>query len=206
MLLAVLSIRKKTILMNWRFKESLSFTQYRNLLLDHISMEKISACSRNKSSEIEQIWSPIIKFVTKCRWRLGSLTPWPLGWCWQVVACGLPGGLVAPLCAGGSMPPVMGTSGGGTSFVLSWASEKGLWACPGPSAWSSSDWWWGLGLLVGHVGLPRASLVVCGLHTRGLGWSLISGTLWLCAGAGGLGWAWRASAPVFPGGPPLPWG
>ena len=48
MLIALLSIAKETILMNWKLKDSLSITQYTNFLLEHISVERKSACSKNK--------------------------------------------------------------------------------------------------------------------------------------------------------------
>lgn len=41
-------IAEKTILMNWKTKKTNNLSQYNNLLLDHISMERMSPSSKNQ--------------------------------------------------------------------------------------------------------------------------------------------------------------
>lgn len=64
MVLTVLCIAKKTILMNWKTKNNLCINQFRNFLLDYISMETMSASSKHQLAEFHSLWSPLISFIT----------------------------------------------------------------------------------------------------------------------------------------------
>ena len=64
MVLTVLCIARKTILMNWKSKNNLSINQFRNFLLDHISMEIMSLSSTHQSDEYHSLWSPLISLIT----------------------------------------------------------------------------------------------------------------------------------------------
>ena len=64
LLLTALSIAKKTILMNWKSKKNLSIPQYKNLLLDHIAMERMSALSKNRLADFLRSWEPLINSLT----------------------------------------------------------------------------------------------------------------------------------------------
>uniref|UniRef100_A0A3B3I4T3 Reverse transcriptase domain-containing protein n=1 Tax=Oryzias latipes TaxID=8090 RepID=A0A3B3I4T3_ORYLA len=59
-----LCIAKKTILINWKSKKNINISQHRNLLLDHISLEKMSAQSSSNFERIRSLWSPIANSVT----------------------------------------------------------------------------------------------------------------------------------------------
>uniref|UniRef100_A0A3Q2ZER1 Reverse transcriptase domain-containing protein n=1 Tax=Kryptolebias marmoratus TaxID=37003 RepID=A0A3Q2ZER1_KRYMA len=59
MIFTALCIAKKTILLNWKNKNNLSINQYKNLLLDHISLETASADTLDQS-----LWAPLIGSVT----------------------------------------------------------------------------------------------------------------------------------------------
>lgn len=61
MLLTVLTIAEKTILLNWKSRENLNLAQFKNLLLDYVSMERMSARKKNKLAEFEYNWTPIIR-------------------------------------------------------------------------------------------------------------------------------------------------
>uniref|UniRef100_A0AAR2LWN9 Reverse transcriptase domain-containing protein n=1 Tax=Pygocentrus nattereri TaxID=42514 RepID=A0AAR2LWN9_PYGNA len=62
--LTALCIAKKTILMKWKSKNDLCITHYRNLLLDHISLERMSATTKNQLTTFESLWSPLISSIT----------------------------------------------------------------------------------------------------------------------------------------------
>uniref|UniRef100_A0AAR2JYN7 Reverse transcriptase zinc-binding domain-containing protein n=1 Tax=Pygocentrus nattereri TaxID=42514 RepID=A0AAR2JYN7_PYGNA len=58
--LTALCIAKKTILINWKQKKDLHITLYKNLLFDHISLERMSASSKNQLEEFNSLWLPLI--------------------------------------------------------------------------------------------------------------------------------------------------
>uniref|UniRef100_A0AAR2LML4 Reverse transcriptase zinc-binding domain-containing protein n=1 Tax=Pygocentrus nattereri TaxID=42514 RepID=A0AAR2LML4_PYGNA len=62
--LTALCIAKKTILMKWKSKNDLCITHYRNLLLDHISLGRMSATTKNQLTTFESLWSPLISSIT----------------------------------------------------------------------------------------------------------------------------------------------
>ena len=55
--LVALTIAKKTILMNWKNKQSLNISQWLNLLSEFISLEKISATRKNQLTLFTKRWS-----------------------------------------------------------------------------------------------------------------------------------------------------
>uniref|UniRef100_A0A1A8UJ98 Reverse transcriptase domain-containing protein n=1 Tax=Nothobranchius furzeri TaxID=105023 RepID=A0A1A8UJ98_NOTFU len=57
--LTAICIAKKTILLNWKNRETLCINQYRNLLLDHITLDLASASTSNQS-----LWAPLIGSIT----------------------------------------------------------------------------------------------------------------------------------------------
>uniref|UniRef100_A0A3B3IJ21 exodeoxyribonuclease III n=1 Tax=Oryzias latipes TaxID=8090 RepID=A0A3B3IJ21_ORYLA len=59
-----LCIAKKTILTNWKSKKNINISQHRNLLLDQISLEKMSAQGSSNFERIRSLWSPIADSVT----------------------------------------------------------------------------------------------------------------------------------------------
>nr|XP_057934911.1 F-box only protein 8 isoform X1 [Doryrhamphus excisus] len=63
LLITALSIAKKTILINWKSKKKLNIASYKNLLLDHIAIERMSAESKEQLSEFQSIWAPIINLL-----------------------------------------------------------------------------------------------------------------------------------------------
>ncbi|XP_051807419.1 uncharacterized protein LOC127534961 isoform X1 [Acanthochromis polyacanthus] len=62
-LLVVLAIAKKTILVNWKNKQSLNINLWLNLLINHISMEKISASNKNQLLNFIQTWSLYVNYL-----------------------------------------------------------------------------------------------------------------------------------------------
>lgn len=65
LVLTALCIAKKTILLNWKSKNNLSCNQYKNLLLDYISNEIMSASSsKQELEEVNSLWSPVISSIT----------------------------------------------------------------------------------------------------------------------------------------------
>ena len=62
--LTALCIAKKTILVNWKTKEKLSINQFRNLLLDHFSIETMSASSNPQRTDTGPLWSSLIGSIT----------------------------------------------------------------------------------------------------------------------------------------------
>ena len=62
-LLVALAVTKKTILMNWKTKEKIHISIWKNLLLDHISFEISQYSSETHSQESISIWSSLSKFL-----------------------------------------------------------------------------------------------------------------------------------------------
>ena len=58
--LAALAIAKKTILLNWKNKQSININHWLNLLIEYISMEKISASLKNQLKHFTEMWSSFI--------------------------------------------------------------------------------------------------------------------------------------------------
>lgn len=62
-LLITLAVAKKTILMNWNTKKKIHTAIWKNLLIDHISLET-SHCSSGKDSQDSiSLWSSFSKFL-----------------------------------------------------------------------------------------------------------------------------------------------
>uniref|UniRef100_A0A669EVM6 Reverse transcriptase domain-containing protein n=1 Tax=Oreochromis niloticus TaxID=8128 RepID=A0A669EVM6_ORENI len=59
MVFTALCIAKKTVLMNWKNKNNLNFNQYRNYLLDYISLDTASATTSD-----QLLWAPLISSIT----------------------------------------------------------------------------------------------------------------------------------------------
>lgn len=62
LLLVALTIAKKTILVNWKSKTKINIQQWKNLLIDHISMEHLSTSIKFCTIDNEQ-WTPLINFL-----------------------------------------------------------------------------------------------------------------------------------------------
>ena len=60
-LLVALAIAKKTILLNWKTKQSLNINQWRNLLIEYIFLEKIAATKREQLTDFTEKWSPFLR-------------------------------------------------------------------------------------------------------------------------------------------------
>lgn len=50
--------------MNWKSKKHLCVNQYRNVLLDYISLEKMDVSSMNQLDQFVSLWSPLIYSIT----------------------------------------------------------------------------------------------------------------------------------------------
>uniref|UniRef100_A0A669D9D9 Reverse transcriptase zinc-binding domain-containing protein n=1 Tax=Oreochromis niloticus TaxID=8128 RepID=A0A669D9D9_ORENI len=59
MVFTALCIAKKTVLMNWKNKNNLNSNQYRNYLLDYISLDTASATTSDQF-----LWAPLISSIT----------------------------------------------------------------------------------------------------------------------------------------------
>uniref|UniRef100_A0A669D815 Reverse transcriptase domain-containing protein n=1 Tax=Oreochromis niloticus TaxID=8128 RepID=A0A669D815_ORENI len=59
MVFTALCIAKKTVLMNWKNKNNLNSNQYRNYLLDYISLDTASATTSD-----QLLWAPLISSIT----------------------------------------------------------------------------------------------------------------------------------------------
>ncbi len=53
-------IAKKVILLNWKDRTKIYITQWFNILMDTLMLEKMTASHRNKVSIFEKIWSPLL--------------------------------------------------------------------------------------------------------------------------------------------------
>lgn len=62
-ILTSLTIAKKTILMNWKSRNNTNTAQWKNLLIDHISLEYLSSPIRHTAIAPLLIWSPLISFL-----------------------------------------------------------------------------------------------------------------------------------------------
>ena len=62
-LLISFTVAKKTILLNWKSKNSININHWINLLLEHISMEKITAYNNNKITVLTEKWSPFLSLM-----------------------------------------------------------------------------------------------------------------------------------------------
>ena len=62
-LLISLTIAKKIIFQNWKSKHSCHITHWTNLLSEHISIEKITACKTNNISTFEETWTIFINHL-----------------------------------------------------------------------------------------------------------------------------------------------
>lgn len=62
-LLASLAIAKKTILLNWKNKQNVSMNQWLNLIIEYITLEKISAKQSNKMDKYEQQWETVARMM-----------------------------------------------------------------------------------------------------------------------------------------------
>ena len=58
--LVSLAIAKKTILLNWKNKQSLNITQWQNLLIDYILLDKIAATKKQQLTDFTEKWSPFL--------------------------------------------------------------------------------------------------------------------------------------------------
>uniref|UniRef100_A0A0E9WLS5 Uncharacterized protein n=1 Tax=Anguilla anguilla TaxID=7936 RepID=A0A0E9WLS5_ANGAN len=58
-----LTIAKKTILMNWKSRSTINMALWKNLLIDYISVEKLSTSSNNSATEPHSIWSSLMDFL-----------------------------------------------------------------------------------------------------------------------------------------------
>jgi len=63
LLLVALTIAKKTILMNWKLKNTIHITTWKNLLIEYISMENLSTSTQNNTSELHPSWSSLFNFL-----------------------------------------------------------------------------------------------------------------------------------------------
>lgn len=59
-ILVALAIAKKTILVHWKDKHTLNVNHWQNLLIEHISLERISATRKNKSKHFIDKWSTFL--------------------------------------------------------------------------------------------------------------------------------------------------
>ena len=62
LLLVALTIAKKTILLNWKSRNSLNLAQWKNLLSEYISLENL-ASPLNHTVEHQDHWSPFLDFL-----------------------------------------------------------------------------------------------------------------------------------------------
>lgn len=58
-----LTIAKKTILVNWKNKQTININHWLNLLLEHITNEKMSGEFRNQQKHFTEKWSPFLKSI-----------------------------------------------------------------------------------------------------------------------------------------------
>ena len=62
-LLVALTIAKKTILMNWKSKHTITISHWKNLLLDYISLDKLSSSTKQNSKYKDSTWQPFINSI-----------------------------------------------------------------------------------------------------------------------------------------------
>lgn len=62
-LLTALTIDKKTILTDWKSKNNINITHYKNLIINYLTMEKVSASIKTKATKFDSIWTPLITYI-----------------------------------------------------------------------------------------------------------------------------------------------
>lgn len=60
LLLVALTIAKKTILMNWKSRNTIHITTWKNLLIEYISMENLSTSTQNSILELHPSWLSLL--------------------------------------------------------------------------------------------------------------------------------------------------
>lgn len=60
-LFTALTVANKTILLNQKFRNNINIIQCKNLLINHISLEKMSTSINNNTTDFNKIWSTLIK-------------------------------------------------------------------------------------------------------------------------------------------------
>ena len=74
-LLISLTVAKKTILLNWKSKNSININHWTNLLSECISMEKITAHNKNNITVFMERWSPFLSLMGLGWWQVHSCIP-----------------------------------------------------------------------------------------------------------------------------------
>ena len=59
-LYTALAVAKKTILLNWKARDQLNIIHWKNLLIDQISIEKMSASLNHNTPRFNKTWSTFI--------------------------------------------------------------------------------------------------------------------------------------------------
>uniref|UniRef100_A0A0E9S0F1 Uncharacterized protein n=1 Tax=Anguilla anguilla TaxID=7936 RepID=A0A0E9S0F1_ANGAN len=60
-----ITVAKKVILLNWKYKVNISTTQWLNLLCDLALMEESITKFKNKQKEYNDIWKPFLSYIVK---------------------------------------------------------------------------------------------------------------------------------------------
>lgn len=63
-LFTALIIAKKTILLHWKSRQQINIPQWKNMLIDHIAVEKMNASINHNTASYDNSWSTFAKTLT----------------------------------------------------------------------------------------------------------------------------------------------